>query len=917
MDKIRLKALEERIRFLEKENKDLKEREERLYILTNNISDSLILHRIEENGLPGKYLEVNEAACKVLGYTRDELLKLSPLETNAPETKEQIKNVARELLEKKEHTFETSGLTKDGKKLFFEIQSRVFYLEGKPHVLSVSRDITEKKRAMAAMVEKERMYSLITQNSSDALILIEKGSLSFVSPNYFKLTGYHIDDLRGYSTKDISKHIHPDDVNRIFALIEDGRKQRMRFQKYQFRLKHKKGHYIWIEDYINRKFVNDELIEVIINSRDITEQKELEQKIIQHDRMLSESQKIARIFNWQYDLRKHEFVYTSGIYLMLGLSEKDIDIKNFKDVQALLHPEDKKTGEKLIARAIKNNQKSFKCDIRFVLPNQKIVYATCIAKIHFFQDGKPQMIEGVTQNVTEQYIVAKELMENEAKLKRILDHLPVPVIVTDMEGIIIESNPAFKVLFVRKNVNPQGTDIFSLIAQKDRKVLEASVDEIKNHEQNTDVQLNMINTKGELFPAELIASVFHDNMDRPLGMVYIIRDLTTQKKSLELEKNLEVAKKTSQIKEEFLAKMSHEIRTPMTGIIGILDLINTADLNDENRQYYRLIKDSSEVMINQINDILQFSKIQAGKVKMHYSSFNFYELLENVLGVYEVLGQKPINFKLSYDSNLLVEYQTDKIKLRQVMTNLVSNAYKFTEEGQISIEAKLVEKAEDHHMILIGIRDTGIGIHKDEKPKLFNLYSQLHESFGYNVAGSGLGLVIVRSLVEKLGGTLHFESTPGEGSYFYFTVKALTKPAEKKPDLIFTEDDLKKIRNLRILIVEDKKVNQKVIALILSHLNISWKIVENGLQAVELVQKDSFDVVLMDIMMPIMNGVEATKTIKKAMKKPPIIIGLSANVMEGDKEKYINIGMDDYLSKPVTKNDIIQKLLFWMNKMEK
>jgi signal transduction histidine kinase len=368
------------------------------------------------------------------------------------------------------------------------------------------------------------------------------------------------------------------------------------------------------------------------------------------------------------------------------------------------------------------------------------------------------------------------------------------------------------------------------------------------------------------------------------------------------------AEEALKYKSEFLANMSHEIRTPINGIIGMSEFLANTKLEEKQEEYLRIIRSSANSLLNLINDILDFSKFEAGKIELEKIHFDLYEHIEDTLKSMDFKAkEKNLRFHRSISKNVPRYVEGDPTRLRQILLNLISNALKFTEKGKISINVQTLENTPEVSLIKFEITDTGIGIGKEGVGRLFKSFSQVDASTTRQYGGTGLGLVISKSLAELMGGAIGVISELGKGSTFWFTALLKVSGADKIEKIVPVDQngDTKKIRNLAILLAEDNLVNQKVASIHLEKLGHKVDVAGNGLAAFDAFSKSDYDIIFMDIQMPEADGFEATAMIrnyekKKEKTKPVPIIAMTANAMKGDKEKCIEAGMDEYISKPFT-----------------
>ena len=395
-------------------------------------------------------------------------------------------------------------------------------------------------------------------------------------------------------------------------------------------------------------------------------------------------------------------------------------------------------------------------------------------------------------------------------------------------------------------------------------------------------------------------------------------EITKRKKAEAHAKNAlvekQVAEAANQSKSLFLANMSHEIRTPLNGVMGFLKLLSKTTLTATQLEYLNTTEVSAKMLLTVINDILDFSKIEAGKVSIEQVEIEFKELLEDIISLHSAnAGNKGLDLVFAYNKAVPARLLGDPARISQVLSNLLGNAIKFTQHGEILVQVELKDETEADALIEVSVKDSGIGISTEEQERLFQPFSQADASTTRKYGGTGLGLVISKALIELMGGKISVQSHAGQGSRFVFTLRLPKQknhhdrqPLEQTFADAMPESFQLRSREtgekLSVLIVDDNEINRKLVKILVEQMGAISELAENGVQALDACNRKTYDLILMDAHMPVMDGVEATARIReleKNSKHHSLIIALTANALSGDRERYLAAGMDEYLSKPI------------------
>ncbi|RVT73936.1 GAF domain-containing sensor histidine kinase [Flavobacterium sufflavum] len=420
---------------------------------------------------------------------------------------------------------------------------------------------------------------------------------------------------------------------------------------------------------------------------------------------------------------------------------------------------------------------------------------------------------------------------------------------------------------------------------------------------------------GTLCAVDHVTKVLNENQRNALSIVakHVINQLELRTKNIELDVQKKIAERAVLAKDSFLANMSHEIRTPLNAIIGFTDLLAQTRLDSVQRDYIDSVQIAGENLLLIINDILDLSKMDTGNLTIEAQPFNLKKTLKHVYNLLKVKVPEAIEFNLFLDADLPEIVIGDHGRLNQILVNLIGNAIKFTEEGEITISVKKLDETADYYSLRFSIKDTGIGIAEDKLTTIFERFTQAEDSITRKFGGTGLGLSIVKQLAELQGAEIQVKSKEGRGSEFFFVInykKANYTEAEKEP---LAGDNLGK---LKILLCEDNVINQKLAKSVIHNFGFDVDIAENGEEGIELLSKNNYDLVLMDLQMPLKDGYETAQYIRTEMKSDIPIIAMTAHSFVGEQERCYSVGMDGYVPKPFKQLALLETIKAVMKKEE-
>ncbi len=662
------------------------------------------------------------------------------------------------------------------------------------------------------------------------------------------------------------------------------------------------------------------------------QRKKLQTDLAYSNQKLKEAQQLAKLGNYQIDIDNREIFWSDQLYKLLGLSTTSkASYRSY--LRTIIHTDRSRVIQQ-IKTALKNIGE-FNIEHKIKIKD-KTYYVRNAGKTYFDKISKSTKMVGTLQDITEYKEAENKIEENRKRYEVIFNDSEEAIYVSTFDGKLKDRNAAFL-----KLVGCTEEELISLenavnhfyVNNEDRETFKRTIKEsgaVKNYP----IQLKKYAphgkaTQDDIIDCEISANLWKGPDGQILGYQGLIRDITDQRRMEALQHAAEVAEKAAKIKNEFLANMSHEIRTPMNVVVGMIELLENTQLAEKQKDYLSSMKISSENLLVIINAILDFSKIEQGKLFLEKAPFDLHKLFEDLFQTFIYKAkQKNISLFKQLDANLPNIVIGDVTRLNQILVNLVSNALKYTNEGEINLKVKVLEESDKTVNIQFAVEDSGIGIPKEKQPEIFESFTQASDDTTRLYGGTGLGLAIAKRLVDLMEGEISVKSEFGKGSTFIFNA-IFTKEvanAQKNDSSIKEKINTEIIPNfdtnteIQILLVEDHEMNQVVVSDLLKREfeNIKIDLAENGKIAVDKVKENFYHLILMDINMPVMGGLEATRAIRQLLPSPKNnipIFALTAHAFSTEVQNCKNAGMNEFVSKPIKIKDLKSKIIKTLNQV--
>jgi len=843
---------------------------------------------------------ISDGVKKMTGYSPDDLVNNAHIAFSdiifSEDRQRVADNIHHAIQQNKSYQLEYRITKKNGDVIWVTENGQAIVEGGQiQHLEGFITDITKIKEAEIQLL---KLSTAIQQSASSIVITDINGVIEYVNPYFSEITGYNEKEAIGKKVSLMKSGLMSDDhYSQLWETITKGQTWYGEFQN-----RKKSGELFWESAVIAPvKNTEGEISSYIAIKQDITEYKQNQADLINSQKELKLSEALFKALSGA----SFEAIFMSKHGKCIGQNKTAEIMFGYSEEEAIgqaeyhwfVNEDKEKVNQRLLggseepfeAIALRKDGSTFPCEIK-----------TRVAEYQ----GNMVLFTAIT-NISRRKEAQKNLLESEARYRALIQNNTSVMLLFDPEnGEIVEANKAASNFYGMSEEELKKTCIFDINTLSREEIAE-NIKDLRSGKRSYFVFKHYA-ANGEIKDVELYTGRM-DYMGRELYFS-VIHDITEKiQNQKELILSREKAVESDRLKSAFLANMSHEIRTPMNAIIGFSQLLNDDEITrDESETYINIINKSGSQLLDLIDDIIKISQIEAGIISIQPEENKLTDLLNETYNLFSLtVKQKGISLHLDMPEQQIPTIYTDASRFKQVMINLLSNAIKFTHEGEVRFGYTVAGD-----FLQFFVKDTGIGIDPQHFKLIFDRFMQVPQNNTKLYGGTGIGLSISQALVEKMGGKIWLESKSGQGTTFYFTLPNIQK-GEEKPPAEHTDtspSSLFKLKGKQVLIAEDEPSNQQLLELFLTPTQARLFMCENGLEALEILKSEDIDIVLMDIKMPIMNGLEATIEIKKMKPWIPVIIQ-TAYAMANEREDAFNAGCDAYLAKPVKKAQLIETMI--------
>ncbi len=890
--------------------------------LLNNERTLKLLSQIAEDNVnavvisdvTGNIMWANHSFSKMTGYSPNEYLGKRPgkLLQGKNSNQEIIAYLKNQVHNQQPFTAELINYTKEGKEYWVRLQGQPFVDEKDEFsgYFAIEENITREREIQDKLLDSERKLRLALEKIGDNVWEHDfvTDTTKFSRDNN-EFIGSKIPSEKNQARQWWS-HVHKDDVQ---TLIENDRKVRSGecdSHSLRYRMIREDGAVRWVLDrgVVIEKDAGGLPLKIIGTHTDITKIKETEAELANRvSQFKSLSENIPGVI-YEYVFKKDGSEYmqyvSPSMETVFGISAKEFQENSSK----YIHPEDVGKIRMENAKA-KITLQRFNVEARLVLPDQRIIWHQASSAFAHQTEEGDLIFTGIMLNTTDRKNAEDALKVNEEKYRNIISNMNLGLLEVTPDDTITFANDSFGKLTgysVSELIGKKAHDLF-LVDQVEREKV-ASKTEIRQKGFSDAYEVRMYDRNKQPHWVMISGAPRYNDKGEFVGSLGIHIDVTEQKKLQDLLiKAKEEALHLASVKEQFLANMSHEIRTPLNAIIGMVRELKYSNLDPEQAKYVRNAEISSDHLLSLINDILDLSKISSGNLELDHCQFLCNDLCDEVKSITQKLADDK-RIDLIFENKLIDNrsYFGDPGRIRQIMINVISNAVKFTEKGFVKITCENGKANETNDELVISVMDTGIGMDESFLKTIFDKFSQENTSVQRRFGGTGLGMSITKQLVDMMHGSIDVKSEKGKGTEFVIRLW-LERSNEGIGSKAFPLPEDISLAGKRILVVEDNEMNRLVANSLLVRNKMVASFAENGRIGVEKALAEKFDLILMDMQMPVMDGVEATQEIRlKGITTP--IVALTANALKAEIDKALQAGMDDFVSKPFEEAVLLQKM---------
>jgi len=932
--------------------------ERQFFCAARDISERIINQRMAEKeanlrkqvmeSIPGMFYVIdsqrrfiywNSNMEKLSRYSSEEVAVLHPLDLFGADDKARVQAEINKVFEQGSGSVEAFLVAKDGNRTpYFWTGDRI-ELDGQPLLIGIGTDITERLQAELEITESETRFRKLFEQTGEALFLMSGGIIIDCNQSSQALFGYEREQMIGSSPIDLSPKYQSDGSlsikkagELIAKAITDGGCE------FEWDHLHANGKLMHCQILLTRIYHREQnLLHVVC--RDISQLKLTLQALSDERRRFEEIIDATHAGTWEWNIQTGRCVFNERWAEMFGYKLEELAPFNIETWASFCHPEDYEKSNQLLEEHFAGKRSHYECEVRmrhrdghwiWIADRGRVVSRTA--------DGKPLKMSGSHIDITERKQAEEIIKANEEQNRLLLESASSGIVGVNSQGRVTFANPAAASMLGYSRQALLGQNLHKLIHGV--KVDESSAEfeacpmvaSYTKGERSTSVEEVFCRADGSSFSAEYSTHPIY-KAGLLSGSVVIFYDVTEKKlvseqlrqyqhrleelvevRTQEMERAVKVAENANKAKSDFLANMSHEIRTPMNAILGMTHLMKRSILEPVQLDRLGKIDVSAKHLLGVINDILDLSKIEADQMTLDEGPFNLMACIDHAISMTrERANDKRLRIQAECDPRFKVQNLLgDSLRIGQILVNLLSNAIKFTTHGAINIRAICQEELVESIKIRIEVEDTGIGMTQEQQQRVFDAFVQAEDTTTRQYGGTGLGLAISRRLVHLMGGFIGVSSEVGKGSTFWINVQL----KRCNDDLVVTPSERFEFEyQAKILLVEDNQINQEIAKEILEGAGLQVDVANDGLEALNRVKTTAYDLVLMDMQMPVMDGLEATRQIRLLPGKGDIpILAMTANAFADDRENCFRAGMNDFVSKPVDPDRLLSTLARWITR---